>query len=437
MTDDPSGGPMILPLLLLLQNPASSATDRPIRVWMDAAGPVSRGTSVRLYIQAGSAGNLVVLHSRTDGKIEVLFPARPTDDPHVSPGTWEVRGKGDGPIWTVNEPDGSGMILAALTPDPVWFDEFSHEVSWNPDALMPSWDGADPAGGMQDIVQRMLGDGGFTYDVLNYTVAPEAVAQAPGMDQGPQTFQNPDDTFPTIDNTLPEATKVCDGSNPYVYCSYFNEPRFFGGRHGRRRARSSPVPALPTPANPQGVASMVLPLHPAPAPASAGPVVPRRRMIPDVAVRSRAPGLSAPAPAPAPASGVVRTLASHPVTGAELGRLGGASPAARSTLVLRYVHPPRPERLAPAGETAAVAPASMAPPVERATATTVAASMPIRARGTMLMSRTVSPSAAGGVARSVPLRATAPSVAARPTTGPAAPRTGGTVGGWMVMPRRR
>lgn len=423
---------MILPLLLLLQNPANPATDRPIRIWMDAAGPVSRGRSVRLYIQAGSAGNLVVLHSRTDGKIEVLFPARPTDDPHVSPGTWEVRGKGDGPIWTVNEPDGSGMILAALSPDPVWFDEFSHEVSWNPDALKPSWDGADPAGGMEDIVQRMLGDGGFTYDVLTYTVAPEAIAQGPGTDQNPQSVQNSDDTFPTIDNTLPEATKVCDGSNPYVYCSYFNEPQFFGGRHRRRLAQSSPEPALPTPANPQGVASMVLPLHAAPA-ASAGPVVPRRRVVPDVAVRSRVPGPSVPPPG----SGAVRTLASRPVTGAELGRLGGASPAARSTLVLPYVHPPRPERQRSDGAAATVAPVTMAPPVERAAPATVAASMPIRSRGTMLMSRAVSPSAGAGVARSAAPRTTAPSAAPRPTTGSTAPRTGGTVGGWIVVPRRR
>jgi hypothetical protein len=201
---------MILPLLLALQNPvsqANAAPDRPIRVWMDAPGQVSRGRGVRLYIKAGTAGSLVVLHSRTDGKIEVLFPARPTDDPHITPGTWEVRGKGEGPIWTVSEPDGTGMILAALSPDPVWFDEFSHDVSWNPGALQPSWNGADAEGGMQDIVQRMLGDGGFTYDVLTYTVVPEAIAQAPVVPQGAAAFQssdhfqNPDDTFPTIDNT--------------------------------------------------------------------------------------------------------------------------------------------------------------------------------------------------------------------------------------------
>lgn len=422
---------MILPLLLVLQNPAGSATaqtDRPIRIWMDAAGPVSRGRGVRLYIQAGSAGNLVVLHSRTDGKIEVLFPARPTDDPHVSPGTWEVRGKGDGPIWTVNEPDGNGMILAALSPDPIWFDEFSHEASWSPDALRPSWNGADPEGGMQDIVQRMLGDGGFTYDVLTYTVAPEAIAQSgPGV---PETAQNPDDTFPTINNIPDEATKVCDGSNPYVYCSYFNDPLFFRRHRRRDFAPQAPSAAPPTPANPQGVAFMVFPIHSAPASPGSTPVVPRRRTIPDVGVRTRTPA------SPQPNSGVVRTLASHPVTGAELGRLAGAAPAARATLLLPYVHPPRPERpVSPV----ALAPASVAPPVERApvTGATVAASMPIRVRGTMLMSRAVSPTVPAGVPRNAAPRAPAPRAATRPVTGAAAPRTSGTVGAWMVVPRRR
>jgi len=434
---------MILPLLLLLQHPTSPATadtagtDRPVRIWMDAVGPVSRGRGVRLYIQAGSAGNLVVLHSRTDGKIEVLFPARPTDDPHITAGTWEVRGKGDEPIWTVNEPDGNGKILAALSPDPVWFNEFTHEVSWDPDALRPSWSGADPEGGMQDIVQRMLGDGGFTYDVLSYTVAPEAIAQSAGGATGTaqtaqtaQTYQNPDDTFPTYSNIPDEATKVCDGSNPYVYCSYFDAPEVFGRHRHRDFGQQAPSPSLPTPANPQGVASMVLPIHSAPANPGAPPVVPRRRTIPEVGVRTRTPV------APAPTPGAVRTLASHPVTGAELGRLAGAAPAARATLLLPYVHPPRPERPA---SPAALAPAAVTPPVERApeVATTVAASMPIRGRGTMLMSRAASPSAQVGVSRSAAPRAAAPSVATRPATSSTAPRTGGTVGAWMVVPRRR
>lgn len=75
---------MMFPLLLLLQSPATApapTADRPIRIWMDASQPVSRGLGVRLYVQAGTAGNLVVLHSRTDGRIEVLFRPDPPTTP--------------------------------------------------------------------------------------------------------------------------------------------------------------------------------------------------------------------------------------------------------------------------------------------------------------------------------------------------------------------
>ena len=419
---------MILPLLVALQTPMAApnpAADRPIRIWMDPSGPVSRGRSVRLYVQAGAAGNLVVLHSRTDGRIEVLFPARPTDDPHLTPGTWELRGRGDAPVWTVSEPDGSGMILAALSPDPIWFDEFSRDAVWSPDALRPSWSGADAMGGMQDIVQRMLGDGAFTYDVLTYTVAPEMVAQAP------QAF---DDTFPTYNTIQHDST--CDVSSP-VECQLLGQPLFFGRRFHHRRFAPRPTPGSGSASgSPQGVAFMVLPVRPvAPTAPSSGPVVPRRRMIPDAPVRRRSPAAAPASPAAQP--GLVRTLRPRPVTGAEEGRLAGAAPAARSALVLRYVHAPVVPRAAPAGPRVALVPAAAvgAPPRPAAPVGTVAAALPVRIGGVMLMSRAVSPRAAAGVTRNSPQRPSP--VAARSAPPPAASRTGGTVGGWIVIPRRR
>jgi hypothetical protein len=359
-----------------------------------------------VYIQAGTAGNLVVLHSRTDGRIEVLYPTRPTDDPHVSAGTWEVRGQGNGPVWTVSEPYGTGMILAALTPDPVWFDEFSHAASWNPDALRPSWNGDDAAGGMQDIVQRMLGDGGFTYDVLTYTVAPTAIAQA-----APQTSDT-GLTPPTIDNTEPNLdVRTCGVT---VECSLLGQPQFLGlgGVHRHRFARPS-VPDASSAAPTRAVASMFFPIHPKPLPSQPGPVVPRHRVIPEVAVRSRAPATG--------------TLTSRPVPGADHGRLAGAAPAARSALVLRYVHAPVVVRSAPepTNTPAPVAVASRAAP-----GGTVAASMPIRSGGVMLMSRAVPSRAAA------PVTGAGPRTAARAPAVAAAPRTGGTAGGWMFAPIR-
>src|SRR5690349_18703607 len=164
---------MLLPLFVaLLQTPAP----RPVRVWLGSAGLLTRGTPVRVYVRAAQDGNLIVLHRRTDGRIEVLFPASPKDDPYVRAGTYEIQATAGRVAFVVAEPDGSGLVLAALAPARYRFDEFVHEAAWNPDALAPWWDGSDGEGVLSDIVQRMLGDGYFNYDIATYSVAPPVYA---------------------------------------------------------------------------------------------------------------------------------------------------------------------------------------------------------------------------------------------------------------------
>jgi len=145
---------------------------KPVRVWLGSGGSLLRGDAVRVYVQTGEDGHLVVLHRRTDGHIDVLFPANPADDPLVRPGTYEIKRAGDRESFVVEEPDGTGLVLAALSPASYRFDEFVRTASWDPDALAPSWAGADGEGTLADIVQRMLGDGYFNYDFVTYTVAP-------------------------------------------------------------------------------------------------------------------------------------------------------------------------------------------------------------------------------------------------------------------------
>ena len=176
---------MVLPVLIaLLQAPAAlpspiEADARPVRVWLGTTGPLVRGQSVQIFVQAAQDGDLIVLHRRTDGRIEVLFPSNPAADPFVRSGTYEIRGGGDRSAWVVSEPDGSGMVLAALSVDRLRFDEFVHEASWNSNALLPSWNDTNAEGALSDIVQRMLGDGAFNYDLVTYTVAPPVYAQQP------------------------------------------------------------------------------------------------------------------------------------------------------------------------------------------------------------------------------------------------------------------
>jgi hypothetical protein len=224
-------------LLLSAQIPAAPAPPdgKPVHVWLDAAGPIARGSSVRVYVRTAVSGSLVVLQRRTDGRIQVLYPAAPTDDPRVRAGSYEIRGPGNGPALVIAEPDGAGMILAAVSSDPIWFDEFARTAAWNPDALAPSWRGADAEGALSDIVQRMLGDGTFNYDVITYFVAPAVVAQAPrstAPDSVSQYPLSPPPSPASIDTCI-DCTVV--GSEVVI----IETPLFFGrGRrfHDRRPA---------------------------------------------------------------------------------------------------------------------------------------------------------------------------------------------------------
>ena len=225
---------MIVPLVaLLLQNPvapaSAAAPARVIHVWLGSASPLVRGAAVRVYVEANEDGNLVVLHRRTDGRIEVLFPKNPDTDPFVRAGTYEIRGRDEQAAWVVAEPDGSGMVLAALSPDPLRFDEFVRTAAWDSEALVPTWSGADAAGSMSDIVQRMLGDGYFNYDVVTYRVAPPVYAQ---QDMTPQETAPAYDAYPTC-----------------VDCTFIGEQlvlyeTVLGRRHFRRER--APEPRRPT-----------------------------------------------------------------------------------------------------------------------------------------------------------------------------------------------
>src|SRR2546423_15259808 len=104
----------MLPLLFLalLQTVADGQTPsrdaRPVRVWLGSSALLTRGTAVRVYVQAAQDGNLIVLHRRTDGRIDVLFPAQPQEDPVVRAGTYRIPAAPSPGALLVAEARGSG-----------------------------------------------------------------------------------------------------------------------------------------------------------------------------------------------------------------------------------------------------------------------------------------------------------------------------------------
>src|SRR5690242_11146109 len=234
---------MVFPLLaVLLQAPPPPSSvppvdvaARPVRVWLGTTGSLVRGQSVQIFVQAAQDGDLIVLHRRTDGRIEVLFPSNPAADPFVRSGTYEIRGGGNRSAWVVSEPDGSGMVLAALSVDRLRFDEFVREASWNSTALVPSWNDPNAEGALSDIVQRMLGDGAFNYDLVSYTVTPPIYAQQPAP--APEADTLPGEALQQQPDTMPNygSYPVCLNCTFIGYQEIVIAPQHFGARHAARQ----------------------------------------------------------------------------------------------------------------------------------------------------------------------------------------------------------
>jgi hypothetical protein len=294
---------MVGTLLLLLASQPLAAATPPVRVWLGSGPSLAVGDRARVYVEAGSDGNLVVLHARADGGVEVLFPANPASDPFVRAGTYEIRGPAGGVAFAATAPEGRGMVVAALSPDPIWFDEFVRNDSWDVTTLGSA--AADPEALLTDVVQRMLGDGSFNYDVVTYAVNPRPtiIADAVGY-------------------TLPPLG-VC------VECSFVQVDRPF--LHRRRRAPVTP----PAPPAPGAIAvysvhrpGVTLPLLDAP-PA----ISPIARSTP----RRRIPEPAAP-PAAVPTSVAVRAI---PLVAGGPPAATRATAAARSLLLVRVRHAAR------------------------------------------------------------------------------------------------
>src|SRR6184192_1860063 len=299
---------MLLPLFLALFQTAADGQPpprdaRPVRVWLGSSGVLIRGTPVRVYVQAAQDGNLIVLHRRTDGRIDVLFPGKPNEDPFVRAGTYEIQATPTRVAFVVAEPDGSGLVLAALTPRAYRFDEFVRAALWDPDALAPSWDGSDGEGVLSDIVQRMLGDGYFNYDIATYTVAPPVYAMQ--QDTGVPYPMYPtctDCTFIGFQQNVFESLALCDP---------FWSPCIGDGRFHQRSRRPDAAPAAAS----SRTLALLLPRGQASLAIRAVPLGPGRSRRAIAAVRpadaTRRRTVSAPAE-PVPGQGRVASLTLTP-----------------------------------------------------------------------------------------------------------------------------
>lgn len=180
---------------------APQASDsQPVHVWLEAARPVVPGAPVHAYVQTSVPGDLIVLHRRTDGGVEVLFPTNPQGDPFTQPGTYEIVTADQDAAFAAGAV-GQGMVLAALAAGPMRFGEFeASDNEWDGPAFAAPSAGGDPEATFTDAVQRMLGDGAFNYDLATYDVVPPEYA-----------YQDTTQAFPDSEQSVGPCAGCVDG----------------------------------------------------------------------------------------------------------------------------------------------------------------------------------------------------------------------------------
>src|SRR2546427_4754112 len=145
--------------------------DPPVKVWLNQDNYFVQGDRARVNVKVAEDGYLVVLRADADGRIRVLFPLDPSDDPFVRGGSKiEVRGRGDREAFYVDDGEGTGVVLAARSVQPFKVDAFVRGDHWDYRVLSAREAGEDKEQLLLDVVQRMLPDGHFDYDVVSYTV---------------------------------------------------------------------------------------------------------------------------------------------------------------------------------------------------------------------------------------------------------------------------
>jgi hypothetical protein len=181
------GCPMLLALLaavvptgLAAVGPATDDASA-VQLWINNNRRFRPGEAVRVQVEMGRAGYLVVLQYDPEGQLRVLFPLSPEDDAFVEAGRrYEVRDYEHDQSFVATG-SGPGLIYAAVAPEPFRFEGFRSADRWDYGVLKISQESRDPEADITELVQRMAPPDGFDYDLLDYVVAPPAtrVVNAP------------------------------------------------------------------------------------------------------------------------------------------------------------------------------------------------------------------------------------------------------------------
>lgn len=171
---------MVALLIASIAISASPPVAAPVRTEISAqasvritlnGGDYSPGDEVRVQVEPGDDGYLVVFRVDGDGRIRVLFPLDPDLDSYVRGGRrYEIRGRGERSTFLADDLGGTGIVYAALARSPLSFSDFAVDDHWDYEMLRLRNEDDDPEAELATIVRRMAANGRFDFDVIGYRV---------------------------------------------------------------------------------------------------------------------------------------------------------------------------------------------------------------------------------------------------------------------------
>lgn len=172
---------LTVPVAAPAPKPQPTADLTPIRITMIGGPSYGSGDRVRVRVETADDGYLVVLRVDTDGHIRVLFPIDPDLDPFVRGGkTYELRGRADRQTFLADDHNGTGVIYAAVSREPMRFGDYALGDHWDYDALRLRDSSDDVESDLSRIVARMTDNSHFDYDIVNYGVTGPYIAAVGG-----------------------------------------------------------------------------------------------------------------------------------------------------------------------------------------------------------------------------------------------------------------
>ncbi len=240
---------MIATLLLTLaagtgSAAAAPAQDPPIRIWMSNDRRFEQGDRAKVQVETQDDGYVVVLNADPDGHVRVLFPLDPGDDNFVRGGhRYEIRGRGNREAFSIDVASGRGAVYAAVSRDPMRFDQYMQGDHWDYRALNDVRLGDDPEPDLTDLVGR-LATGRFEYDIASYDVSygrtvsyygPSTAYYAPVR----STYYDPfcdfysqcDPYYYTGRSGLSVGLTFGRRYDPFYYDPFYYDPYYYGGSY--------------------------------------------------------------------------------------------------------------------------------------------------------------------------------------------------------------